>query len=77
MAHGPAAGLKIVDTLMGEPSLHDYHLLPAVRADMLEKLGRYDEARDEFERAADLTSNRRESKFFRSRAYSATRMSEK
>ena len=60
MAFGPAAGLEIVDTLTSEPLLESYHLLPAVRGDILEKLGRFDEARAEFERAASLTRNARE-----------------
>jgi RNA polymerase sigma-70 factor (ECF subfamily) len=60
MASGPAAGLAIVDTLMSEPSLAGYHLLPSVRGDLLEKLGRLAEARAEFERAAGLTRNGRE-----------------
>jgi len=57
MASGPAAGLEIVDALMREPSLREYHLLPTVRGDLLEKLGRLEEARVEFERAAGLTKN--------------------
>jgi len=60
MASGPAAGLAIVDGLMSEPSLRNYHLLPSVRADLLAKLGRHDEARAEFERAAGMTQNARE-----------------
>ena len=60
MAFGPAAGLEVVDTLTAEPSLERYHLLPAVRGDLLHKLGRYAEARTEFERAASLTRNARE-----------------
>jgi len=60
MAFGPAAGLEVVDTLTTEPSLEQYHLLPAVRGDLLDKLGRYAEARVEFERAASLTRNARE-----------------
>jgi RNA polymerase sigma-70 factor, ECF subfamily len=60
MAFGPAAGLSIVDALSGERALREYHLLPAVRGDLLEKLGRTDEARAEFERAASLTRNVRE-----------------
>ena len=57
---GPAAGLELVDALTSEPSLKDYHLLPSVRGDLLAKLGRCDEAREEFERAAALTRNERE-----------------
>ncbi len=60
MALGPAAGLAIVDDLLEEPALRGYHLLPSVRGDLLMKLGRHDEARGEFERAASLTSNARE-----------------
>ncbi|HEY2672122.1 MAG TPA: RNA polymerase sigma factor [Rugosimonospora sp.] len=60
MAFGPAAGLDVVDALTSEPSLREYHLLPSVRGDLLAKLGRYDEARTEFERAASLTRNSRE-----------------
>jgi RNA polymerase sigma-70 factor, ECF subfamily len=60
MAFGPAAGLELVDTLTSEPSLRQYHLLPSVRGDLLMKLGRGDEARAEFERAASLTRNARE-----------------
>ena len=60
MAFGPAAGLEIADPLVAEPSLRSYHLLPAVRADFLAKLGRCEEARAEVERAAALTHNARE-----------------
>jgi RNA polymerase sigma factor (sigma-70 family) len=60
MAFGPATGLELVDTLTSEPSLKAYYLLPSVRGDLLAKLGRMDEARREFERAASLTRNRRE-----------------
>jgi len=60
MAHGPAAGLELVDALRSEGSLENYHLLPSVRGDFLFKLGRLDEAREEFERAASLTRNSRE-----------------
>jgi RNA polymerase sigma-70 factor (ECF subfamily) len=60
MAFGPAAGLELVDTLTSEPSLKGYHLLPSVRGDLLVKLGRFGEARVEFERAASLTRNARE-----------------
>jgi len=60
MAYGPAFGLRIVDELTSEPSLKAYHLLPSVRADLLMKLGRNDEARTELERAASLTKNARE-----------------
>ena len=60
MAFGPAAGLAAVDTLVDEPTLKNYHLLPSVRADLLAKLGRNDEARIELERAVSLTRNARE-----------------
>ena len=60
MAFGPAAGLELVDTLTSEASLAGYHLLPSVRGDLLARLGRFDEARAEFERAASLTRNTRE-----------------
>ena len=60
MAFGPAAGLALADALTSEPSLKTYHLLPSVRGDLLAKLGRADEARKEFERAASLTRNARE-----------------
>lgn len=60
MAFGPQAGLDIVDGLIEEPSLGSYHLLPSVRGDLLEKLGRVTEAREEFKRAASLTRNARE-----------------
>jgi RNA polymerase sigma factor (sigma-70 family) len=59
MAFGPAAGLEIVDELTSEPSLESYHLLPSVRGDLLEKLGRFEEAHHEFQRAASLTQNAR------------------
>ncbi len=68
MAEGPAAGLAIIDTLLDEPSLKNYHLLPSVRADLLRKLGRHEEARAEFQRAAQLTQNSRERDFLLSRA---------
>jgi RNA polymerase sigma-70 factor, ECF subfamily len=60
MAEGPAAGLHLVDALADDPSLKGYHLLPSVRGDLLAKLGRLDEARAEFERAAAMTRNVRE-----------------
>ncbi|USQ83022.1 sigma-70 family RNA polymerase sigma factor [Streptomyces phaeoluteigriseus] len=60
MADGPEPALRIVDTLAAEPALHDYHLLPSVRGDLLQRLGRTAEARAEFERAARLTGNERE-----------------
>ena len=68
MAYGPSAGLEIVDALQAEPSLKAYHLLPTVRGDLLKKLGRFDEARAEFERAAALTRNSRERKLLLERA---------
>jgi len=67
-AHGPAAGLAIVDGLVDNRGLADYALLPAVRADLLAELGRSDEARAEFERAASMTRNDRERAVFRARA---------
>jgi RNA polymerase sigma-70 factor (ECF subfamily) len=60
MAYGPAAALEIVDTLRSESRLREYHLLPSVRGDLLERLGRLEEARAEFSHAASLTSNARE-----------------
>jgi predicted RNA polymerase sigma factor len=68
MADGPAAGLAIVDRLAADPALQDYHLLPSVRADLLNKLGRHDEARVELERAAALTKNLRERAMLLARA---------
>jgi RNA polymerase sigma factor (sigma-70 family) len=68
MAFGPAAGLELVDALTSEPSLENYHLLPSVRGDLLKKLGRTDEARAEFERAASLTRNTRERELLMGRA---------
>ena len=70
MLMGPAAGLAIVDGLRNEPALARYHLLPSVRGDLLMKLGRRDEARAEFERAAALTENVRERKLLLDRAAS-------
>jgi RNA polymerase sigma-70 factor (ECF subfamily) len=68
MAFGPQAGLELVDALTVEPSLEKYHLLPSVRGDLLVKLGRFDEARPEFERAAALTRNARERELLVERA---------
>jgi predicted RNA polymerase sigma factor len=68
MAFGPAAGLDLVDALVAEPSLASYHLLPAVRGDLLRKLGRSGEAGVEFERAASLTENVRERELLQRRA---------
>lgn len=72
MAFGPAAGLEVVDALMDEPALKGYHLLPTVRGDLLFKLGRHDEARKEFDRAALLTRNTREQALLRARARACT-----
>jgi len=72
MAHGPAAGLEIVDALVGVAALKEYHLLPTVRGDLLARLGRADEARAEFERAASLTRNARERALLLDRAAAAT-----
>lgn len=68
MADGPAAGLALVDALAGEPVLRGYHLLPAVRGDLLARLGRRAEARPELERAALLTANARERELLLARA---------
>lgn len=68
MAIGPEAGLQMVDALSAEPALTGYHFLPAVRGDLLEKLGRLEEARKEFERAAEMTRNVREKKLMSARA---------
>jgi len=68
MAYGPQAGLEIVDALTTEPALRTYHLLPSVRGDLLEKLGRFSEARGEFERAASLAQNARDRAFLLERA---------
>jgi RNA polymerase sigma factor (sigma-70 family) len=71
MAYGPAAGLEIVDSLTSEPLLEQYHLLPSVRGELLSRLGRFDEARAEFEHAAALTLNRRERDLLLERAQAA------
>jgi predicted RNA polymerase sigma factor len=68
MLFGPEAGLKVVDALTSDPLLKGYHLLPSVRADLLAKLGRNDEARAEFERAAAMTNNTRERTLLLARA---------
>ncbi|WP_405082985.1 RNA polymerase sigma factor [Paenibacillus chitinolyticus] len=68
MAFGPAFGLQMVDELSGEPALEGYHLLPSVRGDLLVKLGRLEEARAEFERAASMTRNARERDLLLNRA---------
>jgi RNA polymerase sigma factor (sigma-70 family) len=73
MAFGPAAGLELVDALTSEPSLKGYHLLPSVRGDLLEKLGRFDEASAEFKRAASLTRNAREQDLLLERAAACAR----
>ena len=68
MARGPEAGLALVDALISDAALRNYHLLPTVRGDLLSKLGRLDEARQEFERAAALTRNSRERQLLLARA---------
>ena len=73
MAHGPQAGLEIIDTLQNEKALEHYHLLPSVRGDLLLKVGRFDEARRELERAASITRNARERELLRQRAAAANR----
>jgi RNA polymerase sigma factor (sigma-70 family) len=73
MAFGPEAGLRLVDALVDEPSLKAYHLLPAVRGDLLAKLGRWDDARAELERAASLAQNTRERQLLLDRAASCAR----
>jgi RNA polymerase sigma factor (sigma-70 family) len=75
MAYGPAAGLELADQIAGDGALESYHLLPSVRGDLLRKLGRYEEARGEFERAALLTRNARESRLLRERAAACVRPS--
>ena len=67
-AFGPEAGLELVEQLVEEPALRSYHLLPSVRGDLLEQLGRNAEARAEFRRAASLTRNERERTLLRRRA---------
>ena len=73
MAFGPAEGLELVDALTSEPSLAAYHLLPSVRGDLLAKLGRFDEARAELQRAASLTRNARERDLLLERAAACAR----
>ena len=68
MAEGPAAALPIVDAIAGQPAMARYHLLPALRGDLLAKLGRFEEARAELERAAGMTRNERERALLRERA---------
>jgi RNA polymerase sigma factor (sigma-70 family) len=75
MAFGPALGLEIVDALTAEPALQGYHLLPSARADLLAKLGRFGEARAEFERAASLTRNARQRELLLGRAAECARES--
>jgi predicted RNA polymerase sigma factor len=72
MAFVPEAGLRL-DVLVDEPSLKAYHLLPAMRGDLLAKLGRWDDARAELERAASLTQNARERQLLLDRAASCAR----
>jgi len=76
MLFGPAAGLELIDRLASEPALKAYHLLPSVRGDLLEKLGRLAEARAEFERAASLTRNERERRLLLDRAAACARDAE-
>ena len=73
MAEGPAAGLTVVEALLGEPALRAYHLLPSARAHLLEKVGRLEEARVEFERAAALTENIRQRRRLLERAGACAR----
>jgi predicted RNA polymerase sigma factor len=73
MAFGPATGLELVDALTSEPSLRSYHLLPSVRGDLLAKLGRFDEAHEEFQRAASLTRNEPERTLLLERAAACAR----
>ena len=73
MLSGPVAGLERIDKLTSEPTLKGYHLLPSVRGDFLSKLGRFEEARAEFERAAALTRNERERKLLLERASACAR----
>jgi RNA polymerase sigma factor (sigma-70 family) len=73
MAFGPEVGLELVDALMDEPSLKTYHLLPSVRGELLTRLGRFEEARQEFERAAGLTRNAKEKALLLARASKAER----
>jgi predicted RNA polymerase sigma factor len=68
MLFGPEAGLSLVDALAQRPELGTYHLLPSVRAELMRQLGRFDEARAEFERAAALTRNESERKLLLDRA---------
>jgi predicted RNA polymerase sigma factor len=72
MAYGPEAGLDAVDAIRAEPELAQYHLLPAVRGDLLVRAGRGPEASKEFERAASLTRNERERDLLRQRSIDAS-----
>jgi predicted RNA polymerase sigma factor len=76
MAFGPEAGLEIVDALTSEPTLKSYHLLPSVRGDLLARLGRFNEACEEFARAASLTRNARERELLLERAAAMTKGSQ-
>ena len=73
MAFGAAEALPLVEALLSQPALNNYHLLPSVRADMLERVGRFDEAREEFTRAASMTQNMRERALLRARAEACAR----
>jgi len=73
MAYGPQAGLDLVDQITDDPALQGYHLVPSVRGDLLWKLGRTDEARAEFERAAAMTRNAAEQQLLLDRAAAARR----
>jgi predicted RNA polymerase sigma factor len=77
MAEGPVEGLAIVDGLANEPVLKGYHLLPTVRGDFLERLGRHDEARAAFESAARLTANKREQEMLKRRAATAEKAAQR
>jgi predicted RNA polymerase sigma factor len=68
MAFGPDAGLRLLEPLADAPALRNYHLLPSVRGDFLHRLGRHDEARREFARAAKMTGNARERELLLKRA---------
>lgn len=74
IAFGPAAGLEIVDSLLRHPQLARYHWLPGVRADLLARLGRHEEARAEFERAAGLAQNAQERQLLQERALAQSRL---
>lgn len=74
-AFGPERGLEIIEGLVGEPALKGYHLLPSVRGDLLFKVGRFAEAREEFNRAARLTQNEREREILLQRAAECDKVS--